>query len=105
MIKAKFIGKSDDFFKCGKEYEISASQIGEYCGKKVIWVQFSRDFPVKPKTLFGEPITECLCGACICPCRRTRLPELGDTLMEKKTRTIPYGSLESFLENWEVVYD
>ena len=105
MKKAKFIGKSDDFFKCGKEYEISASQIGEYCGKKVIWVKFSRDFPVKLKTLFGKPIEECLCGTCICPYCRTYRSELGGTLMKKKTRTIPYESLESFLENWEVIYD
>lgn len=105
MIKAKFIGKSDDFFESGKEYEISASQMGKYCGKKVIWVEFSKGPPVKPKTLFGEPIEQCLCGAYICPYCHFHLPELDNILTKKKIRAIPYESLESFLENWEVIYD
>ena len=106
MIKAKFVGETDDFFENGEEYTILGSYITEY-GKPQIIVRFSRLFPLKAETLFGEPIEQCLCGAYLCPHCHRHLPkvEVESTLLKGRTRSVPYGSLDEFLENWEIIHD
>lgn len=88
MIKAKFIGTSDDFFKNGIVYNIVRTWVGNYPTERCnygdhqyIWVEFGR---VK-KT---------------CPCCGSSL-----NVTEQDYRQVPYSDLDKFLENWEIIYD
>ena len=88
MIKAKFIGTSDDFFTNGAVYNIVRTWIGNYPTERCnygnhqyIWVEFSVE---------NEPCP--FCGSS---------PDLTD----EDYRQVPYSSLSRFLENWEVIYE
>lgn len=88
MIKAKFIGKSDDFFTNGVVYNIVRTWVGNYPTERCnygdhqyIWVEFSRAKKSCP-----------YCGGSL-------------DLTEQDYRQVPYSSLDKFLENWEVIYD
>lgn len=88
MIKAKFIGKSDDFFKNGVVYNIVRTWVGNYPTERCnygdhqyIWVEFRR---VKKSCPY--------CGSSL-------------DLTEQDYRDVPYGSLDKFLENWEIIYE
>lgn len=88
MIKAKFIGTSDDFFTNGAVYNIVRTWVGNYPTERCnygdhqyIWVEFSVE---------NEPCP--FCGSS---------PDLTD----EDYRQVPYSSLDRFLENWEVIYD
>lgn len=83
MIKAKFIGESDNFFKNGEVYEILSSHIDWFGPFRDINVKFR---PVEQKCPF---------------CHRP----IGIIDYIFADRTIPYKDLESFLENWEVIYE
>ena len=88
MIKAMFIGTSDDFFTNGVVYNIVRTWVGNYPTERCnygdhqyIWVEFSVE---------NEPCP--FCGSS---------PDLTD----EDYRQVPYSSLDRFLENWEVIYD
>lgn len=88
MIRAKFIGMSDDFFTNGTVYNIIKTWVGNYptenCNygdHKYIWVKFGR---TKKQCAY--------CGSFL-------------DLTERDYREVPYGSLNRFLENWEVIYE
>ena len=88
MIKAMFIGTSDDFFTNGVVYNIVRTWVGNYPTERCnygdhqyIWVEFSVE---------NEPCP--FCGSS---------PDLTD----EDYRQVPYSSLNKFLENWEVIYE
>ena len=88
MIKAMFIGTSDDFFTNGVVYNIVRTWVGNYPTERCnygdhqyIWVEFSVE---------NEPCP--FCGSS---------PDLTD----EDYRQVPYSSLDKFLENWEIIYD
>lgn len=83
MIKAKFIGESDSFFKNGEVYEILHSYIDRLGPFRSINVKFR---PVEQKCPF---------------CHRP----IGIIDYIFSDKTVAYKDLESFLENWEVIYE
>lgn len=88
MIKAKFIGTSDDFFTNGVVYNIVRTWVGNYPTERCnygdhqyIWVRFAR---IKKSCPY--------CGSSL-------------DLTEQDYREVPYSSLNRFLENWEIIYE
>lgn len=84
MIKAKFIGESDDFFKNGEVYKILSSYID--------WFGPFRDLNVKFRPVEKK-----------CPFCHRPIGTLEYILFADKT--VAYKDLESFLENWEIIYE
>lgn len=83
MTKAKFIGESDSFFRSGEIYDIRRSRIDWLGPARVIKVTFR---PSKQE----------------CPLCHRRISILDHIFAE---RAVSYKNLESFLKNWEVIYE
>lgn len=77
MIKAKFIGTSDDFFICGDVYVIRKSWTD-----RALWTRFSK-------------------YSHYCPC----CGHTHTVVSDREERSTCYSTLTEFLENWEIIYD
>lgn len=92
MTKAKFIGKSDDFFKYLRTYTIIDSWMAPSFSigtapRDSLWVKFARE--------------SCTCPICG---QEVQKEPIGQEPIERY-RDVPYSSLDKFLENWEIIYD
>lgn len=87
MIKARFIGKTDKFFRHGEVYCIVKSWIADVytddCMHFGLWARFNK---ISPDV--------------ICPCCGERIT-VDDEQISNSYRDVPYSSLGAFLNNWQ----
>ena len=87
MIKVRFIGETDKYFRHGEVYCLVKSWIADvntydhmHFG---LWVRFSKIY-----------------SGVVCPCCGKRITVNNESLSDSY-RDVPYLSLEAFLSNWQ----